>query len=124
MHATSVGRMHNVTRIRQLTILSGLITALSIPECGACAYQISFAVFVSRPYIAADDFRSCCDLYNLFFVLDEHTDTAPLSTVQAICNASKDAVEHPDKPRPDGEHIVGEMSRQFVSREVSLFMHF
>ena len=49
---------------------------------------------------------------NAFFVLDEHTDVADTLTAQRLCGAAKDAVMHPDKPRPNGEHIVGELVRQ------------
>ena len=61
--------------------------------------------------IHAVDFRSCCDLMNVFFILEEHTDSLDTLRVQAVCHASKDAVMHPDTPRPPGEHFIGELTK-------------
>ena len=47
-----------------------------------------------------------------FFVLDEYTDIMGGADAQVVCAAAIDAVEHPDKPRPAGENVVGEITRQ------------
>ncbi|KAK7021182.1 isoprenoid synthase domain-containing protein [Favolaschia claudopus] len=33
-----------------------------------------------------------------------------------LCDATMDAIENPDKPRPEGENIIGEIARQFWRR--------
>ena len=92
--------------------------------------QVSFAhsrtrkaVFVSvtlfvlhrfRSSLCPDDFRSCCDLMNAFFVLDDHTDAVDVTAARILCDAAKDGVVDHDKPRPDGEHIIGELARQYA----------
>ena len=58
------------------------------------------------------DLRSCCDMMYLFFLLDEYTDRCDRIGAQMRCDPINDAFENPDKPRPDGEHVLGEMSRQ------------
>lgn len=49
-----------------------------------------------------------------FFTLDEHTDNQPMDVVIERCEATMDAILHPDKPRPEGESIIGEIARQCV----------
>ena len=51
---------------------------------------------------------------NVFFVLDELTDSLDTIRLQAVCRAAKDAVMHPDKPRPTDEHFIGELTKQYV----------
>ncbi|GLB39974.1 putative terpene synthase family, metal binding domain [Lyophyllum shimeji] len=63
--------------------------------------------------------RSCCDLMHAFFVLDDHTDNQPLHVVIERCEATMDAILHVDKPRPEGEHVIGEITRQFWKRASS-----
>jgi Delta6-protoilludene synthase len=56
--------------------------------------------------------RSCCDLMHTFFTLDEYTDYVDLETVKVLCEATMDAIKNPDKPRPEGENVIGEVARQ------------
>ena len=53
-------------------------------------------------------------MMDVFFVLDDQADVADASTTAALCSATKDAVVHPTKPRPDGEHVIGELTRQYA----------
>ena len=62
-----------------------------------------------------DNLRSCCDLMHTFFVLDEYTDKMDGSKTKELCDASMDAILHPDMPRPEGENVIGEISRQCVT---------
>jgi hypothetical protein len=48
----------------------------------------------------------------LFWLLDEHTDTCNTLDARVACEATMDAIRHPDKPRPEGEPIFGEIARQ------------
>ncbi|KIY68713.1 terpenoid synthase [Cylindrobasidium torrendii FP15055 ss-10] len=68
------------------------------------------------PESSAFTFRSVCDLMNLFFAIDELTDDEPLDIVIQRCDATMDAILHPDIPRPNGENALGEMARQFWKR--------
>lgn len=47
-----------------------------------------------------------------FFTLDEHTDTCNMEDTKIHCEATMDAIIHPNKPRPEGEPIIGEIARQ------------
>ena len=49
---------------------------------------------------------------NIFLVLDDYTDVLELDGITEICQATVDALENPEKPRPKGENILGEMTRQ------------
>nr|BBH51498.1 putative sesquiterpene synthase [Clitopilus sp.] len=60
--------------------------------------------------------RSVCDLMHTFFTLDEYTDYLDLEGVKTLCEATMDAIRNPDKPRPEGEHFIGEVARQFWAR--------
>lgn len=52
------------------------------------------------------------DLMNLFFIFDEHSDKSSPSEVEAQVAIIKDALHNPDKPRPEGEWLGGEVTRQ------------
>jgi hypothetical protein len=47
-----------------------------------------------------------------FFVLDDYTDSLDGAGAKLFCDATMDAVENPDRLRPDGESIVAEVARQ------------
>jgi hypothetical protein len=61
---------------------------------------------------ATDELRLLCDTTNLYFVLDEFTDIADDDTAQKIGDMVVDAFRNPFMPRPEGEHLLGEMARQ------------
>jgi hypothetical protein len=47
-----------------------------------------------------------------FFVLDDEATNLPIDLVIEHYEVTRDAVLHVDKPRPEGEHIIGEITRQ------------
>lgn len=57
---------------------------------------------------------------NLFFIIDEHTDVSNGVEAQAQIDIIMDAINNPYKPRPEGEWIVGEITRQCVP-QMSIF---
>ena len=59
-----------------------------------------------------EHYRVGCDVMNLFFVFDEHTDVAPGDTVRMLADISMDAMRNPHKPRPVTEPVLGEITRQ------------
>ncbi len=48
----------------------------------------------------------------LFFVFDAYTDVEDGIVTRQMADLTMDALRHPDKPRPQGECALGEMSRQ------------
>ena len=56
--------------------------------------------------------RTGCDLMNLFFVIDEHTDLSDTKTAREQANIVMNALENPEKLRPAGEWVGGEVTRQ------------
>ena len=50
----------------------------------------------------------------LFFVIDEHTDVTEDEGVKKLREIVMDALRNPDKARPDGEHVLGAMSKECV----------
>ena len=49
---------------------------------------------------------------NLLFVIDEYTDVEQESAVQEIVDVTINAIRNPNKPRPAGEVVLGEIARQ------------
>nr|BDI63096.1 sesquiterpene synthase [Collybia nuda] len=68
---------------------------------------------LAYPLLNRDGCRIGCDLMNLFFVIDEHSDVADMKTARSQANIIMDALRNPLKPRPKGEWIGGEVARQF-----------
>ncbi|TCD70718.1 terpene cyclase [Steccherinum ochraceum] len=77
-----------------------------------------FSLLASLSYSAADQdvLRFGCDLMNIFFLFDEFSDCGQEADVRELYEITMDAFRHSDKPRPEGEHIVGEVVRQFWQR--------
>jgi hypothetical protein len=49
---------------------------------------------------------------NMFFVFDEYSDVAHEDDVQVMADIGMDALRNPHKPRPEGEWVGGEVTRQ------------
>ncbi|KAK4244583.1 isoprenoid synthase domain-containing protein [Corynascus novoguineensis] len=60
--------------------------------------------------------RSGCDLMHLFFMFDEYSDQSSPEEVWRQASIQIDALCHPNKPRPKGEWVGGEIARQFWLR--------
>ncbi|KAJ8455153.1 hypothetical protein ONZ51_g12604 [Trametes cubensis] len=71
---------------------------------------------LANPTLSREEYRCSCDLMNLFFLIDDHTDLLNELNTSMVVEASMDALMNPDKPRPEGESIIGEVTRQFWSR--------
>ncbi|KAI0290408.1 terpenoid synthase [Multifurca ochricompacta] len=57
--------------------------------------------------------RTTCDLMVVFVLFDEYSDVANEDEVQEMVNITMDALRNPHTPRPRGEWIGGEVTRQF-----------
>ena len=49
------------------------------------------------------------------FVVEASTDVESEAEARQTVEIAIDALRHPDKPRPEGECILGELARQCVS---------
>jgi len=67
------------------------------------------------PHRPPEFIRLGCDLMNLFYIIDEYTDITDGGGADKIRDIVVDAFRHPEKPRPEGELMLGEMGREFVS---------
>ncbi|KAG6859946.1 hypothetical protein C0995_001480 [Termitomyces sp. Mi166 len=57
--------------------------------------------------------RAGCDFFNFVFLFDEYTDVATPHETQQMVTMVMDALRNPDRTRPAGECVVGEVARQF-----------
>ncbi|KAH6658525.1 terpenoid synthase [Truncatella angustata] len=81
-------------------------------------WAASFGAFTPRAQKAFDkcDFkhlRCACDVMNLFFIFDEHSDKSQPADVWDQVHILMDALLNPETPRPAGEWIGGEIARAF-----------
>jgi len=63
-------------------------------------------------YCNIEHLRVGCDFMNIGFVLDEYTDLQNTAVTKGIVDIVSDAFHNPHKIRPEGECILGEMTRQ------------
>ncbi|KAJ7049042.1 terpenoid synthase [Mycena amicta] len=70
------------------------------------------------PLLNRDGCRIGCDLMNLFFVIDEHTDVAETAVARHQADLVMDAIRNPHRPRPDGEWIGAEVARSFWANAI------
>lgn len=68
---------------------------------------------LAYPLLNKERARTGCDLMNMFFVYDEYSDVAHEDDVQVMADIIMDALRNPHKPRPEGEWVGGEVTRQF-----------
>ncbi|KAJ7474192.1 terpenoid synthase [Mycena latifolia] len=68
---------------------------------------------LAYPLLNKEGCRVGCDLMNLFFVIDEHTDVASTETAREQADIVMDAIRNPCKARAEKEWIGGEVARQF-----------
>ncbi|KXN81236.1 Delta(6)-protoilludene synthase [Leucoagaricus sp. SymC.cos] len=64
--------------------------------------------------------RLGADLMNLFFTFDEYTDIETHAGAIALRNIVDDAFRNPEKPRPEREHCLGAIARDFWNRARSI----
>ncbi|KAJ7137766.1 terpenoid synthase [Mycena epipterygia] len=68
---------------------------------------------LAYPTASREHLRTGCDLMNVFFVVDEYTDVESAPVVREMVDIVIDAMNNPHKPRPEGEILLGEVTRQF-----------
>lgn len=57
---------------------------------------------------------------NVFFTFDEYSDVSDEFETRRQADSMVDALRHPEKPRPEGEWVGGEVTRQYVAISLSL----
>ncbi|KAJ3491180.1 hypothetical protein NLI96_g902 [Meripilus lineatus] len=77
----------------------------------ACKFGLLAAMF----YPAADEkkYRRGCDLQNVFFIIEEFTDTQKGEEVQHVVDIVMDTLRNPHEPRPEGELLIGKIIQEF-----------
>ncbi|TBU23980.1 terpenoid synthase [Dichomitus squalens] len=69
--------------------------------------------YIDAPH---DRLRIGMDCINMLYMIDEYTDMESIKGVQEIREAVLDALRNTDKPRPEGEVILGEICQDFWAR--------
>ncbi|KAJ7125817.1 terpenoid synthase [Mycena crocata] len=91
------------------------------PKAQKAFERCDFCRLASLAYPALNNqrLRTGCDLMMLFFTFDEYTDVLPAidTEVRRYADIVMDALRNPEKPRPEGEPVVGEVARQFGDPE-------
>ncbi|KAI0248889.1 terpenoid synthase [Lactifluus subvellereus] len=72
------------------------------------------------PLLDKDCLRVACDLMVLFFIYDEFTDKVNADGARAYADLVMDVLRNPDVERPLGESKLGEITRQFWLRAISV----
>ncbi|KAG2118311.1 isoprenoid synthase domain-containing protein [Suillus clintonianus] len=90
------------------------------PESQEAFEKCDFARLVALAYPNAprEHIRIGCDLMNVFFLLEEYTDTENGTVTKEMVDIVIDALHNPHKIRPEGESILGEIARQFWARAI------
>ncbi|KAI1791051.1 isoprenoid synthase domain-containing protein [Ganoderma leucocontextum] len=71
---------------------------------------------LAYPDVSHEHLRIAIDMMAVLFVIDEYTDVESAPEARQTVEVAIDALRHPDKARPEGEFIVGEIIRQFWAR--------
>ncbi|KAF4575315.1 terpene cyclase [Pleurotus pulmonarius] len=90
------------------------------PQAQVAFNKCDFNLLASLAYPGLDErgYRVACDLMNLFFCIDEHTDVATAEVARAQVRIIMDALRNPFEPRPSGEWVIGEMARQYWANAI------
>ena len=92
----------------------GRLASLAYPDVSRGTHGFLFfsVVLCLRRTCSTEALRTGIDLMNVFFVVDEYTDVEPAPVVREMIGIVVDALHNPDKPRPEGEIMLGEVTRQ------------
>ncbi|KZV87921.1 putative terpene cyclase [Exidia glandulosa HHB12029] len=74
---------------------------------------------LAYPDTSYNELRVSCDLMQLFFVFDEHSDVASADDTCIMADAIMDGLRNPWTEGPKA-HLLGEITRQFWSRVVQV----
>ncbi|KAI0740999.1 terpenoid synthase [Earliella scabrosa] len=74
----------------------------------------------STDLTSLEEYRAACDLYNFLFAFDDLTDKMDAFATRQIADIIMDVLKNPDKDRPKHEHVIGEITKQFWTRAISI----
>ncbi|KAI0284087.1 terpenoid synthase [Russula brevipes] len=80
--------------------------------------NFSLASALVYPSFDKAHLRASADLMHVYYFYDEYSDVAHEDEVQVMANVIKDALRNPHTPRPKGEWVGGEVTRQFWERAI------
>ena len=60
---------------------------------------------------------------NMFFVIDEYTDVEVAPVARYVVNVVMDAMKNPEKPRPDGEIVLGKIAQSWVGDDTTAYIY-
>ncbi|KAM6508217.1 Delta(6)-protoilludene synthase [Fusarium falciforme] len=85
------------------------------PEAQVAFNKCNFSLLGAMAYarLNREGCRIGCDLMNLYFFFDEHSDLANEDETRQQADAIMDALRDPHKPRPQGEWVGGRVTQQF-----------
>ncbi|KAJ3514441.1 hypothetical protein NLJ89_g2384 [Agrocybe chaxingu] len=89
----------------------GAFSAKAQKAFNKCDFNLLASLAWSR--VNRDGCRIGCDLMNLFFVFDEWSDVSNAEETRRMADIIMDALYDPHKPRPTGEWVGGEVTRQY-----------
>ncbi|KIY61578.1 terpenoid synthase [Cylindrobasidium torrendii FP15055 ss-10] len=92
----------------------GLLNEENIKQLIRCSLPLLCSLTYSS--LGEEGYSVCLDYINLGFIIDEVTDSMKEWEAAAIGALVSDAVRNPEKPRPEGEHAIGELARLFGQR--------
>ncbi|KAJ7664100.1 isoprenoid synthase domain-containing protein [Mycena rosella] len=78
------------------------------------ATSVNLLAALAFPLLDKGGCRVACDMMNLVFLIDEHTDEAEMETAREQARIVMDALRSPHTPRPPEEWIGGEVTGQRV----------
>ena len=65
-----------------------------------------------KPFLLTERLRVGTDYMHAVFLLDAYTDMESSAGTREICDIVLDALRNTDKPRPEGELVIGEIFRE------------
>ncbi|KJZ76904.1 hypothetical protein HIM_03781 [Hirsutella minnesotensis 3608] len=92
------------------------------PKAQIAFNKCDFSLLASMAYaeLDKDGCQVGCDLMNLYFIIDEWSDVSDENETRRQADAIMDALRNPYQPRPPGEWIGGEATRQFWLHAINI----
>ncbi|KAI0291492.1 terpenoid synthase [Multifurca ochricompacta] len=82
--------------------------------------KISLLASLAYPFHDKARLRTCCGFMNLAFLFNEYSNLAREDEVQIMDNIIMDVLRNPHAPRPEGEWIGGEVTKQFWESAIKI----
>ena len=102
------------------TNIVGLLAALAAPTASKGSSKCLPVSARIRQLISyfPEQLRIGSDLLYIFHLIDDQTDVESLPVVRQLVDIMIDALNNPDKPRPEGEAILGRIVKESVKYSI------